>query len=250
MEQQLRTRAQAQKDFHKALDSLAYSQGHWQVFEDFLDYTLLMLRWQDRKEEDFEDLYKRYPKPEQHKLFAEAFFSLGEIADNDGAGFYDPFGDYFMEHFGNKFKGQFFTPDPITELMAQLIIADDTPPGCNVCDPTCGSGRTLLSAAKMNRNMVFYGADIDLNCCKMTVINMILNTMEGEVAWMDSLMMKHWKSWHIRKVHNGTGYLPYYTVTGPGETRFIERLQATMKAEGVETVEQLKVNKRNQIQLF
>jgi type I restriction-modification system DNA methylase subunit len=250
VEQHIRTQAQAKKDFEKALSSLSYTNNNWTVFEDFLDYTLLMLKWQDRKEEYFDDLRKRYPKEEQHKLFAEAFYALADIADNNGTGFYDPFGDYFMEHFGNKFKGQFFTPDSVTEFMAAIIIADDTPEKKTVCDPTCGSGRTLLSAAKHNRNLIFYGADIDINCCKMTVINMMLNTMVGEVAWMDTLSMKHWKSWHINKVYNGAGYLPYYQVTGPGETHFIERLQSSLQRQSEDESSNIKVGKRQQIMLF
>lgn len=250
MEYQIRKQAQAKKDFEKALSSLAYTQNNWTVFEDFLDYTLLMLQWQDRKEEYFDDLKKRYPKEEQHKLFVEAFYALADIADNDGTGFFDPFGDYFMEHFGNKFKGQFFTPETVTDFMAAITISDDTPDGTIVCDPTCGSGRTLLSAAKCNRRIIFYGADIDLNCCKMTAINMMLNTMEGEVAWMNTLSMEHWKSWHIKKVFNGYGYVPYYITTGPGETHFVERLKNSIASKDIDEANELKVGKKQQLMLF
>lgn len=249
VDKQLLTRKKAQADFEKALDQLARTQSLWSVFEDFLDYSLLMLRWQDRNESHFDELRQRYPDPTQHKLFAEAFYALADVADNDGQGFHDPFGDYFMEHFGNKFKGQFFTPDTITEFMAAIAISDDTPAGTTVCDPSCGSGRTLLSAAKHNRLMKFYAADIDINCCKMTAINMLMNSMEGEVAWMDSLRMEHWKSWHIRRVPFAGKYLPYYEVSGPGETCFIERLKATYEAKP-EVKQQLQESKPVQLMLF
>lgn len=254
MDTKARTAAQAKKDFEKALDSLAYNQHLWTVFEDFLDYTLLMLRWQDVKEEDFNELRKRYPTDKHHKLFAEAFYALADIADNDGAGFADPFGDYFMEHFSNKFKGQFFTPEHLCDMLTQMQGINELSDRATVCDPTCGSGRTLLSAAKLNRKMLFYAADIDLNCCKMTAINFMLNSMEGEVAWMNSLSMEHWKSWHIRTVSNGIGRVPYYIITGPGETRFIERLKNSVQecdATQVDDVkEELKVGKKNQLMLF
>ncbi len=250
MEQQLRTKAQAMKVFEKALDRVAYSEGIWNVFEDFLSFSLLMLRWQDLKPEHFQELENRYPKKEQHQLFAEAFTAMADIAHNDGEGFHDVFGDYFMEHFSNKFKGQFFTPQPICDMMAQLTMSSDVADGTSVCDPTCGSGRTLIAAAKINRKMIFYGADVDINCCKMTVINMMLNTMCGEVAWMDSLAMKHWRSWHIRKVFNGVGYVPYYIETGPGETHFIERLKNSLQEKEQAQEEQMKVGKKNQLLLF
>jgi len=176
MEQITRSSAQAKNDFAKALDRLAYTQQLWTVFEDFLDYALLMFRWQEVKESDFDELRKHYPKEEQYKLFAEAFCAMADIADNDGEGFADPFGDYFMEHFGNKFKGQFFTPECVCDMMAKMQGLENAEDKSTVCDPTCGSGRMLLSAAKINRRLIFYAGDIDLNCCKMTAINFILNT--------------------------------------------------------------------------
>ena len=41
--------------------------------------------------------------------------------------------------------GQFFTPMPICVLMAQIV---EVEPGKTICDPACGSGRTLLAAAR------------------------------------------------------------------------------------------------------
>lgn len=87
MKETIRSAATAKIDFAKALDRLAYTGQLWKVFEDFLDYALLMFHWQDRKEEHFDDLKKRYPSQEQQELFAEALLLLGEIADNDGEGF-------------------------------------------------------------------------------------------------------------------------------------------------------------------
>jgi type I restriction-modification system DNA methylase subunit len=250
VKQSIRSSAQAQKDFEKAIDRLAYTRSKWNVFEDFLDYTLISLRWHDHQPSMFDPILSKYT-PDEKQFFQIAFESLGDMADNDGMGFHDPFGDYFMEHFGNKFKGQFFTPESVTDFMAQITIDKDIPDGATVCDCACGSGRTLLSAARINRKLVFYAADIDLNCCKMTLINFMLNTMCGEVAWMDTLKMDHWKSWHIMKVPYGTGYLPYYIETGAGETHFVERLKNTMQAlESKPLEEELKVNKRGQLMLF
>ena len=263
METKIRSSAQAKKDFANALNQLAYSQQLWTVFEDFLDYSLLMFRWHDVTvtENDFEEIKNRYPHENQQKLFAEAFKALGDIADNDGEGFSDPFGDYFMEHFGNKFKGQFFTPESVCDMIAKMQGLENLKDRETVCDPSCGSGRMRLSAAKINRKMIFYAADLDLNCCKMTVINFMLNTMEGEVAWMNSLSMEHWKSWHIKRVFIGSGYIPFYQTTGPGETRFIERLKNSIpqqlqsktesKTESKGSLEkELKVNNKSQILLF
>jgi hypothetical protein len=257
--------AEAKKQFEKAFGQLAYSHSLWDVFQDFLDYSLLMLKWWDPNPANFTDLEKKYPDANQHKLFAEAYLAMADLSENDGTGFKDPFGDYFMEHFSSDRRGQFFTPEELCDMMAMLQVSEDEPMKDNpsICDPSCGSGRTLLSAAKLiNRRGAFHAADIDLTCCKMTVINFMLNSMKGEVAWMDTLRMDHWKSWHIKMVLGDNGYfLPYYYETGAGETGFVERLKKALvpeerEEETLEVVENrvvsepVKATKKGQIFLF
>ena len=45
----------------------------------------------------------------------------------------------------------------------------------------------LLAAAKMNRLASFYSADLDNTCCKMTLLYMLLHSLSGEVAYMNTL---------------------------------------------------------------
>lgn len=204
--------ATAQKRFESALMKLMNYERIWTVFGDFLDYSLKLLRWWDVKQEDFAKLEQKYPGPENAKLMAEAYFAMVEIADNCGSGFKDPFGDFFMEHLSSERAGQFFTPETICDFMAMATIGPDLPDGKTVHDPACGSGRCLLSVGKINRKALFYGADIDLTCCKMTVINLMLNTMCGEVWWMNTISQERWKTWKLDKLITDTGhYLPYYT---------------------------------------
>lgn len=256
---------EAIKQFENSLSQLAYTHSLWDVFQDFLDFSLLFLKWWDPNPANFADLEKKYPDAKQHKLFAEAYVAMAEIADNDGTGFKDPFGDYFMEHFSSDRRGQFFTPEELCDMMAMLqkVEHSEKPEKPSFNDPSCGSGRTLLSAAKLiDRNGSFHAQDIDLTCCKMTVINFMMNSMRGEVAWMDTLRMEHWRSWHIKLVMNEAGfYLPYYYETGPGETGFIERLKKSLKPEEKNEImtesiedttfdESVKTTKKGQILLF
>jgi hypothetical protein len=46
--------------------------------------------------------------------------------------------------------------------MAQLVGHDEDKAGQTVCDPYCGGGPMLLSAAKVDRNRELIGQDIDL----------------------------------------------------------------------------------------
>lgn len=257
--------AEAIKQFEKALSQLAYSHSLWDVFQDFLDFSLLMLKWWDPNPANFAELEKKYTDAKQYKLFAEAYLAMADISDNDGTGFKDPFGDFFMEHFSSDRRGQFFTPEELCDMMAMLQKVEhvEQPGNPSFCDPSCGSGRTLLSAAKhIDRRGSFHAADIDLTCCKMTVINFMINSMKGEVAWMDTLKMDHWKSWHVKLIMNDAGfYMPCYYETGPGETGFIERLKKSLEPETkseiisetiVETSidELVKATKKGQILLF
>jgi len=60
-----------------------------------------------------------------------------------------------------------------------------------------------MAMAKVNRFARFYGADVDANCAKMAVINLCLNTMYGEVAWMNSLTNQYFGGWRIEPTIKG-----------------------------------------------
>lgn len=246
----------SKKAFRTAFEKLAYTQSYSTVFGDFVEFALLMLNL-NKQAKDFKDLEARWPKQEDQKLFAEMFFHWGNASCN----FHDALGDLFMECVSFGRNGQFFTPEPLCEMMAIMQISKDVEDGKSVMDCACGSGRTLLAAAKINRNLKFYGADNDVLCAKMTAINFIVNTMVGEVAHMNSLTLEHYKSWHIRKILSGTHYIPYYYVTGPGQTDFLRNIRQNEVDEDacvpqpvdlqLEISEsELKVSKHNQLILF
>lgn len=199
------------KRFDDALLYLGRTQSLATAFEDFLDFALLFVKWWDRRPEEYARLEEKYPTPDARDRFPEAYLAMADLADNRGTGFKDPFGDFYMEHLSNDGTGQFFTPEEVCDMMVLLQMGDDLPDNARVCDPCCGSGRLLLSAAKINRKPNFFAADVDLTCCKMTLLNFLLNTMSGEVAWMNTLSLQHWKSWRVGRVMAGNGvYLPYY----------------------------------------
>src|SRR5665213_771091 len=169
----------AEKRFENAMLQLAKSQGIGNVFDDFLDFALRFSRWWDREPCHFADLEKKYPEINDAHLMADAYMAIGEVADNNGEGFKDPFGDFYMEYLSNDRIGQFFTPEPICKLIACSILGSNIPDDATILDPCCGSGRLLLSAAQINRKALFYAADTDLTCCRMTLLNFLMNTMSG-----------------------------------------------------------------------
>ena len=167
--------------------------GRNNAFCDFLTFAVCALSM-----ETAEDEYLRTTKRYSHDelvLFAQALGELVKDMDNRGEGLKDCLGDHFMEILSSERKGQFFTPQSLCDMMA--AITGDYESGKTVSDPCCGSGRMLLSAAKINRDLMFWGCDIDLQCCQMTLINMCLNGLRGVVSHMDTLQNKEWRRWVI-----------------------------------------------------
>lgn len=117
----------------------------------------------------------------------------------------DLLGEYFTIHNTKGQNGQYFTPEPVCDLNAKMIMNEDDI-GKRVLDPACGSGRMLLSAAKINHRNFFFGADISQTCTKMATLNFFLNGLKGEVAWMNTLSMEWLGGWHINT--DGPGIIP------------------------------------------
>ena len=118
----------------------------------------------------------------------------------------DLFGQLYEQMFLLKSKassnGQFFTPDSLCRLMADITDhvneENDTKNGFIwVNDPACGSARTLLAhfMAKTRKDhalagMYYYeAADIDLPTCKMAACNMMIHGLQGKVVCQDQLSL-------------------------------------------------------------
>lgn len=181
------------QNFESVMEKLTVRHGRHRIFSDFL--TLVVCAFSLGKEEEkYLSVIQKYNKQEAN-LFAEALAKLVIEMTGDGAGLVDVLGSFFQEHISYGHNGQFFSPQPICDMMT--CITGPVKQGNRILDPACGSGRMLLAAAKSNRNALFYGADVDENCAKMTVINLYLNCLYGEVAWMDSLSNKFYGAWEI-----------------------------------------------------
>ncbi len=171
------------------------------VFDDFLTYVIGMFNpepspnpaWNYKKEHNF--------------LFFELMREWLEVQKKeiDRSGWYDTFGDFFMAcvgHTSRQYKGQFFTPQHICDLMANITISETESKPTLVCggfgrrevvnDCACGSARLLLAAHAVNckngkRPSYFIAEDIDRMCCKMAAINLCVHGCFGEVVCHDTL---------------------------------------------------------------
>ncbi len=184
------------------MQQLARRNSISNVFADFLEMSVCALSL-GAMETRYLEIVGRYDKNEVN-LLADAFAAMVLEMNNNGEGLRDIFGDFYMEHISHGHNGQFFTPEPICEMMARMT--NPIEPDSRILDCACGSGRTLLAAAKINRKASFYGADVDRNCAMMCLINQCLNGLLGEVAWMNSLSNEFFAAWQIRL--HPTGGIP------------------------------------------
>ncbi|MFT4326047.1 MAG: type I restriction-modification system subunit M [Candidatus Woesearchaeota archaeon] len=127
--------------------------------------------------------------------------NLGKFNENTIDAFGDAY-EYLMTMYASnagKSGGEFFTPQEVSELLAEITTVDKTEVN-KVYDPCCGSGSLLLKFAKVlgkeNVRQGFYGQEINISTHNLCRINMFLhdiNYNHFDIAHGDTLTdPKHW----------------------------------------------------------
>jgi len=185
-------------------DKYAHAENHATAFERLLDAFLLPFHLFEEKE-DREKQIQGVTKLQKIAGLGEALQMIGTLSE----GFGDPLGDLYMEKVSKGHNGQYFTPQYVCDLMAAITI-ESIEEKKTVYDPACGSGRMLLAAGKMNRELLFCGADLDKICCKITVANMLLQSLSGEIVHMDSLNNQFYTGYYLGTTLFGRFYYPWF----------------------------------------
>jgi type I restriction enzyme M protein len=124
--------------------------GRGQAFEDFLTLTVCTLATGLMEDEYLATVRKGYDKGEKGSrgidFITQAFGRLVLLMEDNR----DYLGDLFCGGISFGQRGEFFTSQSLTTLMAELTI-DDEATGETVCDPCCGSGRMLLASLLPDR---------------------------------------------------------------------------------------------------
>ena len=169
-----------------------------ECFHNFLDLALsyfcnnmnerqMALRKRVEENEDF------------RKAYQEALEAYGDCAED----YKDPMGDMFMDKISHGQHGQFFTPEDLCELSAELIGVGNVEDGQTINDPTSGSGRMLLKALQIARSKgrepILYANDLSMTCAKMCLLNFLVNSVDGEVTCGDALKLD-WENFTFFKI--------------------------------------------------
>lgn len=148
------------------IKSLAQSQGLNTVFTTFLEITATSIAAQmdPQNAEEREQRYQAIASkmaPETLSSYARMFALLALATRAHAEDPCDILGDvYHQLRLNNEWNGQFFTPDHICRLMAQLTDIDvpaDKEGPITINEPTCGSGTMVIGAAwAMQRKGIDY----------------------------------------------------------------------------------------------
>ena len=207
-------KSEHRKELVSEIRSLAQSQGLNTVSTTFLEITANSLAAQTDPE-NAEKRERRYQEmastmtPEllssYARMLALLFLTVREYRDDPC----DILGGIYHElNLNNEWNGQYFTPDDVCRLMAQITLpsdelsANDGPITIN--EPTCGSGTMVIGAIwAMQRkefdyrhNTFFVAQDIDIRCVWMAYIQLSLYGIPAMVIHGNTLTMEEWDRWY------------------------------------------------------
>lgn len=198
------------REIEKMLTGFTYSNGLdiTRVFDDWLRYIMSYFALDPKPVKDWP--YTKEQNVVFHKMMCEWILVMNRQIDKHE--WYDAFGDLYMSCIASDSRqsgaGQFFTPAEVCDLMTMVSNGPNPEKvvGKNISDPTCGSGRTLLSFHVRNIGNYLCAEDLDRTCCMMTVCNFIIHGCVGEVVWHDSLNPEtYFGGWAVNPILSRSG---------------------------------------------
>ena len=194
------------KEFVKYLNEVSDNHGIKQEerLDAFCDFIISLFSTDSYKKDGFKPSVSTQGNLDYMVLVGLWADMVSNEMENGNS--FDLFGQLYEQMFLLKSKassnGQFFTPDSLCKLMADITddgveekVSHIGPVIVN--DPACGSARTLL-AHFMDKTredhalagMYYYeAADIDLPTCKMAACNMMIHGLQGKVVCQDQLSL-------------------------------------------------------------
>lgn len=209
------------------IKSIATKHTVWSVFEDWVKMSAIAIsnaidrKHHEERETEYLETVRKYT-PEEQNIFAQM---LGELVialdkENKEDGPKDLLGQIFHSlELHNKYKGQYFTPPAICNLMGSIALNSKqheeelSKKGyITLMDECVGSGGLVLGFAnamrdnKLNyqKQLVVYCRDIDIKCVYMAYLQLSLQGIPAVVIHGDTLKNEELSRW----------YTPVYIVDG------------------------------------
>ena len=186
-------------DFEKIFESLARTDDASTLWINWLDYVIDQnLIINHNRKLNFKGNEETY-----FQLYTEWINIVAKELENTSKYYYDYLGVFYEDVIQSKYKagtnGQFFTPQNVSKLMAELLTQNN---GGVINDCACGSGRLLLDAHKDNPTAVLIGQDLDPVACKMAVLNFYISGVRGSIVHQNTLTGEVFECWRVNNYLN------------------------------------------------
>jgi len=195
------------------LRKAAYRHPLHQVFADFVEMSALSLsnavdlRQREKREARYMEIVRRYEKHEA-ALFPQMLACVVDALDEEP---HDFLGQLFMSlELGNHWKGQFFTPGAVAELMARINLAGLTAEDIaqrggfiTVSEPACGAGAMVIAMSKamtdlrLNYQQLMHvtAQDLDSTAVHMSFVQASLLHIPAIVIQGNTLTLEEREHW-------------------------------------------------------
>lgn len=188
--------------FEKIFEKLARQDDASIIFTNWLDWVIDANLYTNKKYEiDFKGNEQEY-----YALYKAWISIVSDELERTGKYYYDYLGEFYEDIIQSRYKagtrGQFFTPQDVGKLMAELCFSESSHDGFSY-DCACGSGRLLLDAHEQNPSNILIGWDMDRQACKMAVLNLYISGARGSIICKDTLTLECYDAW---RVNNYLGY--------------------------------------------
>ena len=193
---------------------LGQSQGLNHVFTTFLEIAATCIS-AEMDPSNAEEREKRYEEmtsamdPKTLNCYAHMLALLAFAIHEHEEDPCDILGSIYHElRLNNEWNGQYFTPDNVCRMMAQLVNPVDERPEAEdpimINEPTCGSGTMVIGAVwamkqkdfDFRHKSFFVAQDIDIRCVWMAYIQLSLYGIPAVVIHGDTLARKEWSRWY------------------------------------------------------
>ena len=178
----------------QAFDKFAgYYSHHWQgdIFRHLLHSIMYLAAQGNAFQKQYEEAIAIFDKDKLQEMISRIV--------QDSEGFNDVLGDIYMNIASSSHAsamGQFFTPQCVINVMCQITdikgVSESSDKPLRIGDlGGCGSGRTIISAAKCcgekRYKYYFEGIDLDGTCAIMAVLNCYFNAIPARIVHGDAL---------------------------------------------------------------
>ena len=179
----------------KHFESERYTRSMSLQFVDMLDFIIICF-CVNAKDNPLKSWSKEY-----HEHIRQALLLYLKIQNEElqNKKWVDTLGNVYEEISSSGDRsmfGQFFTPEHVCNLMAQISSVNKN----NKCmDCCCGSGRLLLASYFNSEDKpILFGMDLDIVCSKMALVNLFMHGCIGsEIVHGNSIANSFFKGWRI-----------------------------------------------------